>query len=138
MQDDPDPGNLGSSDSDPFAFLGSPFAEYARLLVAADDAKKRHHAAQIAGNALQICRAKLECEAALDAVQAFKEHGAQAFLLCARFAAELKPGAVQALLDPAFRRELDVTQEAVKELEDRLDVAEDAVASLACGEAVLL
>jgi hypothetical protein len=102
---------------DPFAFLGAPFAEFARLLAAADAAKRRLHAAQIAGDPSEIARADLDHADAQGEVLKFKERGATAFL---RFAAELYPSRLQAIHDP----------------EGRVDQLEDVVAAMAVGEAV--
>ena len=54
----------------------------------------------------------------------------------AGWAAELYPGALQKLLDPAFRQELDVTQDAVSDAEGRIEEVEDVLLSLVAGREV--
>jgi hypothetical protein len=121
---------------DPFAFLGAPFAEYARLLTAADNAKQRLHAAQIDGEANALARAELDYADALGAIQAFKTHGANVLLMLARFANELYPGALQDRL--GFSREIGVAQDTLREHDDRIEELEATVANIATGEVVSL
>ena len=54
--------------------------------------------------------------------------------MCVRFAAEAHPGALQAHLDPVFRRELANAQDAVGEIEERVEELQDAVLQFEFGE----
>jgi hypothetical protein len=115
--------------------LGSPlFNEYARLLLAADDAYQALHRAIIGGDRAEINDAELVYDDRLGDVFAYKHRVAQDLLLALRFASELYPGRIMEHLDPVFRQELDVTQEAVVELEDRVDDVEDGLVVMEQGE----
>jgi hypothetical protein len=116
--------------------FGEPFDTYARLLAAVKVAERHLHEAQIAGDVNVIGRAELARLDAAGALYAFKSHRANVFRMDARFAEELYPGSVLALLSPAFRRELDVTQDTLREQEDHIDELQDAVLALERGEAV--
>ena len=79
--------------------LGQPFDEYARLLIAADDAGKRFHAAQMADDVDARQAAEIDREAAAEAVATYKHHHAAALMMFARWAAEVYgPGAVLAAI----------------------------------------
>src|SRR5688500_12853694 len=79
----------------PAAALGEPFATYARLLLAADDAKQRLHAASIDGCPADRSRLDVEAERAVEAVHTFKAHHGQAWVMFARWAGEVfGPGTV--------------------------------------------
>lgn len=130
---------------DPYGILGEPFATYARLLAAFAAADQRRHAAQIAGDPVERELAEAEYEERHAAASAYRQHGAAALLLLARFAAECHPGALASHLDPAYRRELDATQHALREaladlhdLRARVAELEEVTACLACGEAVMV
>ena len=106
------PTPLPSAPGDPFNVLGEPFVTFARLLVAADEAKQRLHAARVEGEQNGIFAAEMAYANAMGDVLAFKHHGAAVFMLYARFAAELHPGAVEPFLLPVFGRRLDTLTDA--------------------------
>jgi hypothetical protein len=111
--------------------LGSPtFNEYTRLLLAADDARKALHAAQIAGDRDAISRAELEREEAIGDVYAFKARVAADLLLAIRFVEEIHPGRVAAITGHSEPSELDVTQTAIVAAEGRIEELENAVVAL--------
>jgi hypothetical protein len=114
-------------DVDPLTSLGEPFASFGRALLAADDARQRLHEAQVAGDLDEIRRAELDREAAIAEVEKIRHHGATTFLMFARWAVELFPGALSVHLDPTLRAELDATQSAIVELERAVYADEGAV-----------
>jgi hypothetical protein len=93
-----------------------------------DDARRRHQAAQVAGDADGRERAALDREIAESDLAAVRGEVARQWLAGFRLALELEPTAVAGLLGrlPAA----DTVVEALGELEARIDAAEDAVVDL--------
>src|SRR5262245_5705492 len=85
-------------DTDFLDALGEPFAGYGRALLAADEAEKRFHAAQVRGDVHARQLAELEYENAVAAIYRIKHHAATVLLVVVRWAAEVFPGALAAVL----------------------------------------
>jgi hypothetical protein len=104
--------------------------EYAAALLAVDDARQAMHAAQVSGNVNAKLDADLEYLRATEALASLKHREASDLLLRMRFAREMYPGRLEELVDPHHREELDITQQAVADLEHRASAVEEAVATL--------
>ncbi len=112
------------------AELGEPLATYTQALLTADATAKQLQTAQGTRNPNAITDATLEHECAICDVYKLKYKAASQVMFALRCVSELFPGAIQIHLDPVFRRELDITQTALVELEGRLEDLEDAVVRL--------
>lgn len=124
------PINRWAGASDAFEQLGEPWTTWGRLLLREDDARAREQAAATRSDFDAKARAELEREDTQADIQRFMQHHSSWFLTVLRWTIDSNPTALAALLDPAFRTELDVTQQAVVDAEERIDKLEDAVVAL--------
>lgn len=110
---------------------GGVLSEYGHLLLAADAAQQREFRYRREGRSAEEIEAAVEDrrDAETD-IHQFKDRQARVLLHMIRWAAEIYPGYLQSHLDPVFRHELDVTQNALVEIEDRVEKIEDAVVDL--------
>jgi hypothetical protein len=108
--------------------LGFPWDQYAEAVLRWDEANRRHHAAQVAGDVSAREEAALDRETALVDRQRIRDEVVRQWLLGFRWALEECPAAVASLLGDLPPAEPVV--EALRELEDRVDTVEDAVVRL--------
>jgi hypothetical protein len=108
--------------------MGWPWDQMADALLRWDDARRRHHAARVAGDVDARERAALDREVAENDLAAVRDEVARQWLAGFRLALELEPTAVAGLLGrlPAAETVVGV----LGELEARIDAAEDAVVNL--------
>ncbi|MFO0821637.1 MAG: hypothetical protein U0792_00595 [Gemmataceae bacterium] len=113
------------------------YAEYARLQLAVDDAKRAVHAAKISGDV----NAKFDAERVLWNAQADLEalwqREAADLGLRIRFFRKCFPGRLEELIDPTHRQELDNLGAAVSDLRKRVEEAEGAIVTIAERSGVL-
>ncbi len=119
--------------------LGPPFDEFAEAVLRANDARRREHVAQIAGDVNARERAALDREEAAGAAYAINDHEAHRFLFALRATLALYPGALAVHLDgqlptlDLLRTEHLAQAEAIAGLDARATEIEDAVVALEAG-----
>lgn len=103
---------------------GEPFTTYSRLLLAVADTRDRLQAEQTRGNRNAIAAAELDWQQALEEFHQFRHHHVSWLMLVLRWCNDFHPAALAAHVSEALDVQLDRTQAAVMECEQRIDSME--------------